>query len=54
MSKAETYNSNIIDDMFDSISSEEEGKIKKKCCLPQESTKGLKQKVGKRKILLSH
>ena len=49
MSKAETYNSNIIDDIFDSISSEEEEKIRKKMLLAARIDKGIKAKGWEKK-----
>jgi len=51
MSKAETYNSKIIDELFDSISPEKEEKIRKRMLLAARIDKGIKAKGWKKKDL---
>jgi len=51
MSKAETYNSKIIDELFDSISPEEEEKIRKRMLLAARIDKAIKAKGWKKKDL---
>ena len=51
MSKAETYNSKIIDELFDSISLEKEEKIRKRMLLAARIDKGIKAKGWKKKDL---
>ena len=51
MSKAETYNSKIIDELFDLISPEKEEKIRKRMLLAARIDKGIKAKGWKKKDL---
>ncbi len=51
MSKAETYNSKIIDEIFDSITPDEECKIRKRMLLAARINNGIKAKGWKKKDL---
>jgi len=51
MSKAEAYNSSIIDEIFDSITIDEEEKIRKRMLLAARIDKGIKAKGWKKKDL---
>ena len=51
MSKAESYNSSIIDEIFDSITAEEEEKVRKRMLLAARIDKGIKAKGWKKKDL---
>lgn len=53
MSKAEAYNSDIIDEIFDSITIEEEEKIRKRMLLAARIDSGIKAKKWKKKDLAS-
>ena len=51
MSKAEAYNSTILDEISDSITPEEEEKIRKRMLLAARIDKGIKAKGWKKKDL---
>ena len=51
MSKAEAYNSTILDEIFNSINPEEEDKIRKRMLLAARIDKGIKAKGWKKKDL---
>ncbi len=51
MNKAEPYNSSILDEIFDSITPEEEEKIRKRMLLAARIDKGIKAKGWKKKDL---
>ena len=51
MSKAETYNSSILDEIFDSITPEDEDKIRKRMLLATRIDMGIKAKGWKKKDL---
>ncbi len=51
MSKVEAYNSSIIDEIFDSITTDEEEKVRKRMLLATRIDKGIKAKGWKKKDL---